>query len=184
MHVAELVTIRPDPSTVKPRTQHQGVVDARIVFLDSGVDIRRAVRILRIKESADGHHVGVDVLEVRKDVATLPEGVVRVVLHQRIPERDLAVKVLLVCVLERPHIEVELIGVVHAKVESLTPRVRRIGTRSLKEREEPECVLQIERAIVVKVVADEPVGDRRLWRRCLDGRVRVDDRCGRIESGI
>ena len=53
----------------------------------------RAEQVLGVEPAADGHHRRLDVLEVRADVAGLPEVVVGAVLHHLVPEGDLALEV-------------------------------------------------------------------------------------------
>ena len=58
-----------------------------LVLLDGLVGLERAEQILGVEPAADGHHRGLDVLQVRPEVARLPELVVGGVLHHLVPER-------------------------------------------------------------------------------------------------
>jgi hypothetical protein len=68
--------------------------------------------------------------------------------------------------------------------EARCPLGGELGPRQSEGAHEVEHVRQVERAVVVKVVSDEPVGDGRLRRDGLDGRMRVDHRHRRVEAGI
>ena len=62
--------------------------------------------------------------------------------------------------------------------------LHRLRPRMAEAAEEAERVRQVERAVVMEVVADEPVGDRRLRRGGLQRGMRVDDAGGGVEAGI
>jgi hypothetical protein len=95
----------------------------------------------------------------------LPEFVVRAVLHHRVPEFDFALVVLRVRVLERAHFEEELVAVRRAVVEGYAVSLLdRPGPFDAEGVQEVEGVRQEQAAVVVEVVADEPVVDRGLRR--------------------
>ncbi len=93
-HVAQLVAVAARPAAVDPRAHDQRVGDAGALLFDGAVGLQRAEQVLGVEPAADGHHRRLDVLEVRAEVARLPELVVGAVLHHLVPERDLALEVL------------------------------------------------------------------------------------------
>src|SRR5438045_7941388 len=50
--------------------------------------------------------------------------------------------------------------------------------------EEPESMRQVQRTVVMKIVADEPVRYRRLRRCGFEGRMCVDNSCRRVKTRI
>ena len=114
----------------------------------------------------------------------LPELVESAVLHDLVPERDVVLEIAHVDVGERPQLEEKRVAVGRAGIEALRAFLGRLGTRVPERREEVEGVRELKGAVVVPVVAGEPVGDRRLGRRGLEGGVGVDHAGGRVKPGI
>ncbi len=182
-HVAEVLAVARPPA-VGPRPHDEGVRRAGAVALDVLVGLERAEEVLGVEPAADGQDGGLDALEVRPEVARLPEGVVRLVRHHLVPEGDRVLQVERVRVRERHELLVELVPVLGAEVEPRT-RLRRRGRARLPEaREEAEGVRQVEGAVVMEVVADEPVGDGRLGRHGLERGVGVDHAGGGVEARV
>ena len=84
---------------------------AGAVGLDVAVGLQGAEEVLGVEPAADGHDGRLDVLQVRPQVARLPELVVGAVGHHLVPEGDVALEVLLVGVAERPQAQEEVVAV-------------------------------------------------------------------------
>ena len=61
------------PIAMAPRTHHQRVERVWILIFDVPVNVQRPIKVLRIKQATDGHHIGRDVFQVRYDRSVLPE---------------------------------------------------------------------------------------------------------------
>ncbi len=173
-HLAERVARAARPATVGPGTHDQAVRGPGALRLDRPVGLERAEEVLGVEPAAHGEHGGLDALEVRPRVAGLPEGVVALVRHDLLPEGHVALEVLPVEVRHRPGPHEELVAVGGAVVEARRPLRGRLGAGLAEGGVEVEGVRQEEGAVVVEVVADEPVGDRRLGRGGDERRVGVD----------
>src|SRR5262249_10168531 len=115
----------------------------------------------------------------------LPEVVVSAVLHYFVPERDLALEILLVSVGEGSHLEEEVVAIHRFVIEGQILRLLdRQWPRLSEARHKVENVRQKERAVMVPVVAHEPVADRRLRRRGLERWMRFNHSGRRVEAGI
>ncbi len=183
---AEARQIAVAPRAVRPRSDDERLLRLRAQRVHRLRRAQRPVRILAVEPSADEQHGGRDVLEMRRERALLPERIVVRVRHHRIPERELVAEILGVGVLVRPHVEEEAIAVgvvaVHRHRRAVV-RHRRLGTRAREAHEEIETLRERERAVVMPVVAEVPVDERRLRTRRLVRRVRVDHSRGREEAG-
>ena len=73
---------------MKPWPHHQHVEDAGILPLEVLIDAQRSEQIFIVVPAADRHHRGVDVLQIRKDVAFFPKLIVVRMLHHLVPELD------------------------------------------------------------------------------------------------
>ena len=121
---------------------------------------------------------------MRTEVARLPEFVVSVVLHQVVPEFDLAFEIKFVGVRQRAEFQIKLVTVGRFVIERLWLLARRLVEFLAEPGKEPERVRQIERAVVMEIVADEPIGNRRLRRGALERGVRVDHARRRVKARI
>ena len=190
IYVAERLARGARPTAVEPRTHDEDVVNAFVLLLDVLVSFERAVKVFGVEPAADRHHGALNVTELRQDVALLPKLVVVRMPHHLVPKRDVCAELLAVNVVgvgERSHLEKILVAVLRAVLEGF--EVRGLGrhghgSRLPEARVEIEGVRQEERPVVMKVVAYEPVADRRLRRSGFDRRMRVDDPGGRIKTGI
>ena len=81
------------PLAMVPGSHDQGVLDVGILLLDGRIGCQRSVEILGVVPPSDGQDSRVDVLQVRKDVAGLPELVVVRMLLKIVPESDLVFEV-------------------------------------------------------------------------------------------
>ena len=173
------------PRAVRPRSDDERLLRLGTERVHRLRRAERPVRILAVEPSADEEHGGRDVLEVRRERALLPERVVVRVRHHRIPERELVAEVLRVGVLVRPHVEEEVIAVgvvaVHRHRRAVV-RHRRLGTRAREAHEEIETLRERERAVVMAIVAEVPVDERRLRTRRLVRRMCVDHAGGGEEA--
>ena len=104
--------------------------------------------------------------------------------HHVVPERRGALEVLLVGVRQRAQVHEERVAVVGAEVESRRALRRRLRSRAAARREEVERAGQQERAVMVHVVAEEPVGLRRLRRDGFERGMRVHQRRRREEAPV
>ena len=121
------------------------------------------------------------------DVARLPECVVVGVLEQVVPERDLVVEVLRVDVGERADVQVEAVAVGRGRreVDQAWPRhAGRLGPRRAEAAVEANRVREVERAVVVKIVAHEPLGDGGLRRGGFERRMRGNHAGRRVVARI
>src|SRR5678816_3078097 len=96
---------------------------------------------------------------IRDSVASLPVGVVVRVFHQVVPEPDFALQIVAIRVRQRAEVEKESITVGSPMCEPWWKIRGRLGTILAERCEEVERVRQKQRAVVMKVIADEPVGD-------------------------
>jgi len=183
-HVAQPAALGSRPAAVRPGPHHQGVGHAGVLPFDVLVDLQRAEQVLRVEPAAHRQHRRPDALEVRADVPRLPEGVVGLVRHQVVPELHLALEVALVHPRERTERQVEPVAVERLIVEPRPGLRRRLGPRPAEAGVEAERVGQVERAVVMPVVTDEPVGDRRLRRDGFQRGVMGDGAHRRVEPGV
>src|SRR6185503_16634834 len=139
------------PAAVRPGADDEHVEGARIPPLDLAIDLERAEEVLRVEPSAHGHDGGLYALEMGPQVSRLPELVVRVVLHQLLPERDPALEEARLRVRERAELQVELVAIGRFEVERLGPLARGLLERLPKGREEAKRVWKVKRAVVVEV---------------------------------
>ena len=182
--VAQLVAIATAPAAVRPRAHHEHVGDAGVHPLGRAICLQRAEQIFRVVPAADGHDGAVDVLEMRADVAGLPVGVVGGVRQELDPFGRTSLEQHLVGIRQRPHAQEEVVAVGRLEVEGLQLLVQRI-VRTLREGvEEAEVLRQEECAVVMDVVAHEPVRDRCLRRRGLERRMGIDHPHRGVEAGI
>src|SRR5215471_8517679 len=105
--------------------------------------------------------------------------------HHLVPVGNASVKVLFVTVRQRAHLEEEFVPVRRCVVKPLAgANGSRLGSRAAKTREEVESVRKKERAVVMKVISDEPVGDGGLRRGCFQRRVRVNCADGSVKTWV
>ena len=173
------------PAAVAPRSHHDRVVALGTEPLDAAIRLQCPEQILGIEPAADRHDRRLDVFHVRPQIAGLPELIVRVVLHELFPERHAAFHVFRFRLAQRAHVEKELVAVRRAGFE---PRpaiaLERPRPRPAKIHQEVETVRELQRAVVMPVVAHEPVHQRRLRRRGLEGRVGIDHAGRRVEARV
>src|SRR5260370_5441 len=82
--------------------------------------------------AAGGHDDGFDVLQVRAEVAGLPEGVVGAVLQRLVPEGGLALEVPAAGLGERSELEEELVAVRRVVIEARVELLGRLGARPIE----------------------------------------------------
>src|SRR6266850_7124256 len=104
MYVAKKFAIGTRPAAMKPWSHHQLVINPRIHPLDGFVGVESAVKIFGVKPTSDGHHCGLDVLQVRQRVTSSPKIVVIRMDHHLIPKSYLTLEVILICVCQRSHL--------------------------------------------------------------------------------
>src|ERR1041385_2230136 len=96
-------------------------------------------------------------------------------LHHLGPERDVIFEVFLVGVRKWTHVEIEAVAVVWNRDGCiLSRRSGWLGSRNAESSEESEPMWQVESSVVVEVVANEPIGNRRLRRRGNESRVGIN----------
>ena len=100
-NIPERVSISGSPAPVHPWPHDQDVDTARALRFDSPVHFERAEKVFRVKPAPHRHHRRLNLLQMRPDVARLPEVVPAVVFHHGVPEGHLVFEVLLVGVAER-----------------------------------------------------------------------------------
>src|SRR5215831_13625672 len=95
--------------------------------------------------------------------------------HYLVPMRDLAFQVFLVRVRQRTELEEEFVAVGRFMVEAqIAELLRRLRSRFAEVGDEVEAMRQLERAVVMPVIADEPIADRRLRRTGFQRRMGID----------
>ena len=105
---------------MKPRAHYEDVENARILAFDRLVGIERAEKIFIVIPTADSHHRGVDVLQVRKNVACFPKLIVVRVRHHLIPKLDARAELLRVNVAgitQASHRQVQVVTVLRWRSE-------------------------------------------------------------------
>ena len=117
-------------------------------------------------------------------IARFPEIVIGPVLHNFVPERDVAFEILGVGVGQRTHVQKELVAVGRAVLEVVIEFLGRLRPGPAEIRHEVENVRQKQSSVVMPIVADKPIGHRRLRRGRLQSRMRVDHAGIRVEAGI
>ena len=90
----------------------------------------------------------------------------------------------LVGLCQRAQLEEELVAVRRSMIEDFLERLGRLGPGAALGGQEIEGVRQEQATVVVPVVARKPVGDRRLGRGGLQGRVGVDHPARRVEARV
>src|SRR5262245_43189288 len=163
-HLAETISGSAAPVAVRPRPDNEHVKDTGIVPFDLRINFERAKQIFRIKPAPHGHHRSPHVLQMRPKIALLPKAIVRPVLHELRPELDLTLEKFRFDVRERTDVQVEFIAIGRFVIERLWVLPRRFFKLLAESGKEPKCMRQIERAVVMKVVPDEPIGNWRLRR--------------------
>src|SRR5438552_3760955 len=109
--VAEPLPAGARPAAMAPRADDYHVENAGVLLLNRIIRFERAVEVLGVVPSADGHHGRGHVLEVWQKITRLPEFVVVGMLHHLVPEANFAVEIASVGVLERTQVEEELVAV-------------------------------------------------------------------------
>src|SRR5438046_2340915 len=99
---------------------------------------------------------------MRAEVARPPEFLVIPVRHELVPDLDFAFDKPLVGAGERAHVEKKIVAIRRFEIKTLDLLARRLFELLAEPGEKSERVRQVERAVVVEVVADEPIRDRRL----------------------
>ena len=158
-----------------PGSHDEAVGETRVGGLDRAIDAQRSHQVLGVEPAAHGEDRAANVVQMPPDRTRLPERIVGWMREEFVPGG--------ICRSEQPRqvgqwtgAQEELVAVLRAVVER--HRHLRWRRRLRLRLVHPGCVEGVrehERAAVIPVVIEEEVGDRRLWRRCLDGRVRVDD---------
>ncbi len=116
-NVAELFTVAFVPPAMRPRTHHQRHGCSRRLRLDRTKRLECSGKILRIEPSAHNQHSGFDVLQMRQQVARLPERIVICMADGVGPIRISIMKILLLRVAERAHVEIKPVAVIRSVVE-------------------------------------------------------------------
>ena len=161
-HHSEMISSAAPPLPVRPRSHDQQVRRPRIQFLHPRVRLQRPKQILRIIPSTHRHHRAVHVLEMRPDVPRLPPGVVGGMLKKLVPDGCGTLEILAVRVGQRAHAQEELVTVLGAVEKVLHLLVQRIPQLLIHPVEEAKVLSEEEGAVVMDVVAHEPVRNRRL----------------------
>jgi hypothetical protein len=144
------------------------------VALDGAINGERSKQILGVVPAADRHHGRFDVLEMRAEIANLPELVVRAVPHQVVPKPDLPLEIESIRIGKRPELEIEVVAVGSLEVEPLGLLSRRVIELLTEIGKEAEIVGQIKRSVMMHIVTHEAIGNRRLRRGAFERRVGVD----------
>src|SRR6185503_19647123 len=74
--VAQLVAVLAPPIAVRPGTDDQQIVDARIQTFGPAISLQSAEEILGVVPAAHRHHGAANIFEMRPNVARLPERVI------------------------------------------------------------------------------------------------------------
>ena len=116
------IAVRPRPATMKPWPHHQHVEDSRILLLDVLVSRERAEEIFVIVPTANRHHRGMNVSQVRENVSIFPILIVIRMLHHFVPELDAKSELLLISVaeiLQPAYVVIKLVAVLRPVIERL-----------------------------------------------------------------
>jgi len=139
-----------------PRTHHQRVVRAGTLLLRGAIQAQGAEQVFGVEPAADSHHRRLHVFHMLADVAGLPVVAIDVVIEDLSPVLDLAVKKLLVEILQRAGAQVEFVAVGRSVVEWHRAGRARLaaGANVLPEvRQESKRVRQEKCAVVTEIVA-------------------------------
>ncbi len=169
---------------MQPRTHHECVAGVGTVGLDLLECLQGAKQILGVEPAAHGHHGRANVLQVLPEVAGFPEIIIGPVLHDFVPKSDVAFEILGVGVRQGTHVQEELVAVGGAVIEFKVEFLGRLGSRPAEVRHEVEDMRQEQGAVVVPVIADKPIGDRRLGRGRLERRMGVNHARIGVESRV
>src|SRR5262245_24667456 len=96
------------------------------------------------------------------NITLLPESIVRAMLHRFVPEGDITLEIFRVGVGEGTHLQEELVTIGCSVFEFVCEILGWIRTRPAERGHEVEDVRQEQSAIVMPIVADEPIGHGRL----------------------
>ena len=176
--LAELLSLGAGPAAVVPRPDYEGVHVRRVVPLEQLVDRERSVEVLLVPPSGHVERRNRDACQIRSGRLTLPEAVVVGMRHEVVPARNGPVQMLGIDVRQGPERQIPLVRVVAVELERLL-LLRRLHPRGVLE-----AVAQPERAVVMKVVAQEHVPGRRLRRGRLERRMRVEHRHHGEPAGV
>jgi hypothetical protein len=185
VHVAQVFGYATGPLPVVPGAHEQEVVGTgRVLLLNGRVHGQRAKGVLGIEPAAHGQHGRRHLGEMGARVAGLPEFIVVGVAHQVFPEGDGVAEILVVDVLDRAHLQEEVVVILRGIVVAAGPFARGFRPRLAEAGVEGKGIHEEKGAAVVKVVADEPVGDRRLGRNGPQGGMGLGQRHGRVEARV
>ena len=124
--VPERFAVSLGPAAMQPRSHDEHILRPRAAGFNVLINFQRAKQVLGIEPAADGHHSGADVRQVRPQIAGFPAVVVGFVLQHFVPERDLVLEVLDICVRQRPHLQEEFVAVGRVVLEVEVEFLRRI----------------------------------------------------------
>ncbi len=182
--VAEMVSVGARPATVIPRPHDELYVAIWTLRAGRLVGVQGSPEILGIEPASDGEHGGLDVAQELRSGASLPIGIVVGVLGEFIPPGNFVVVVTGIDIRKRLKVEEEAVSIGRVSREVVGPLGGGLGSRLAEDVHEVEHVRQKERAVVMEVVADEPVGDGRLRRDSLERGMRVNGSHGGVEARI
>ena len=168
-----------------PRSHDQSVGGGGAVLFQRIEKLERAGEILGVEPSAHPEHGGGDVLHVRRLRARLPVLVVSGVFDGVVPIDVGVLQVLLVSVGDGAHAEEEIVGVHGAGVEAHGLNGA-LGLRLTGQEAgvEAEVGGEVERAVVIAIVAVADVAHRGLRGDGFEGGVGVHESVGGEEAGV
>ena len=174
------------PSSMRPGTHQQMIVISRRLLLDGLIGAQRTKHIFRVKPASNHQYGRTDVFQVRPDIPGFPVCIIGGMPQVLIPDLSAMVKILAaVRILQRPQIQEELVSIGDRSPEN-SSRIILYGRVpfNIEEIIEIEIVQQEKSPVMIRVISDEFIGDRRLRRDGPDGRVRVGQRGRGIKTRV
>ena len=182
--VAQLIPVLFPPIAVGPWTHHKEIGSPGVQPLRGPMDFEGSKQIFRIIPAADRHHGAADVFEMGADIAGLPKGIVGGMGEKLSPFRGAAAQEFGVGFSQRAHAQEEVITISGVEVEGLQRLMQWILGALGELIEKIEILREKERAIVVEIIAHEPIGNRCLGGRRLQRRMGIDHAHGGVKSRI
>ena len=177
-HVTNALAVTAREPSVSPRAHHNQIRCGRRILAHEIKLAQRPLQIFSVEPSAHQHDGGLDALKIFPDCAGLPHFVVGCVVDIDQPIRLPLLEVFFVGIRKGAHVEVKLVRIGCSVFKSRRDRRRRnrIVSARLKALIEAEAMRQHECAVVIAVITQIIVSNRRLWGYCNQGGMSVDHR--------
>ena len=184
LRITQFAAFPAEPAAMIPWPHDQYVECIGVLLFNRFIGMQRSEEILPVVPSADHHDRCFDILQMREDIAPLPEPVVIRMACNLVPKFGFPFEIVIVYVFQRSHIHEELVSI---RRFDLTDRVRPFINQSFASLrhtvEKSEPVRQHKGPVMVDVIPIE-IGHRCLGRNGFESRMGIDSTGGRVEAGV